>query len=501
MMNSSAAALDLMTTWVVFLGRESLCAAIVFSVVGTAAYLTRRRGPALQLALWSLVFVRLILPPGVTHPLSVGALVGRLTETPLRVAGNDRAAGEVFTGSVDPGSMSAEAMTTAAPTPWAAWLAVVWLIGAVSTFGLYRRRRAVFQRIAGTAKHLRKPETLELADTWRRRFRVRRAVRLVSSEASIAPFTLGVIRPVIFLPRAVVEDPRSLEPVLAHEMAHVARMDALWLSLQHILQAVYFFHPLVWISATKLNQERERLCDATVVSAGRLAARDYVGGLLNVLRLDLQGVGAPTMTARKRRIGVRIQDIIDRDGGARPRLAPAIAVTIFLGVFLLPMATGDADAIPAPDNPPEKGASEARVVEVDLQIANPLPGGRVTRSWGPGHLDPFTKKEVFHRGIDVASSLGTEVLAAAGGVVTVATESYEETPGSGTVIIVDHGNGLSTYYGHLETLEVNQGQTVAQSEVIATVGSTGKSTGPHLHFEVKKNGSTEDPALFVTEWQ
>jgi murein DD-endopeptidase MepM/ murein hydrolase activator NlpD len=196
-----------------------------------------------------------------------------------------------------------------------------------------------------------------------------------------------------------------------------------------------------------------------------------------------------------------LDNIIDRDGGDRPRLAPAIAITVVLGLFLLPLATSGVDAAPAPDTPPNRGASKARVVDSDMQIVNPLPGGRVTRSWGPGHLDPFTKKEVFHRGIDVAASLGTEVLAAAGGVVTVATDTYEELPGSGTVIIVDHGNGYSTYYGHLETLEVRQGQTVKQSEAITTVGSTGKSTGPHLHFEVQNNGSTEDPALFVAEWR
>jgi murein DD-endopeptidase MepM/ murein hydrolase activator NlpD len=284
-------------------------------------------------------------------------------------------------------------------------------------------------------------------------------------------------------------------------MAHVARFDALWLALQHILQAVYFFHPLIWISGAKLNEERERLCDATVVSAGRLTARNYVGGLLNVLRLDLQGVEAPTMSAQKRRIGVRIQNIIDRDGGNRPRLAPAVAVTLALGAFLLPLAGGGADATPVPDTPPNRGASEIGAITTDMLIVNPLPGGRVTRSWGPGHLDPFTKEEVFHRGIDVGAKMGTEVLAAAAGVVTVATDSYEKTPGSGTVIIVDHGNGYNTYYGHLETLEVSTGQRVEQNEVIGTVGSTGKSTGPHLHFEVQKNGSTEDPATFVAEWR
>jgi len=207
------------------------------------------------------------------------------------------------------------------------------------------------------------------------------------------------------------------------------------------------------------------------------------------------------MTARKRRIGVRIQNILDRDGGNRPRLAPAMAATIALGVFLLPVGSGGESATPATATTTDRGTRETRTVEPDMQIVNPLPGGRVTRQWGPGHIDPFTEKEIFHRGIDVAANKGTAVLAAAGGVVTVATESYEEVPGAGTVIIVEHGNGYSTYYGHLEALEVSPGQRVVQSQVIATVGSTGKSTGPHLHFEVRKNGSMEDPAVFVSEWR
>jgi murein DD-endopeptidase MepM/ murein hydrolase activator NlpD len=207
------------------------------------------------------------------------------------------------------------------------------------------------------------------------------------------------------------------------------------------------------------------------------------------------------MTARKRRIGVRIKDIIDRDGGSRPRPGAAFAGVIALGVFLLPLADGGADALPAPDVPPQEGASEARRVESDLHIVNPLPQGRVTRSWGPGHLDPFTKKKVFHRGIDVAAAMGTEVLAAASGVVAIATEEYEEVPGAGTVIVIDHENGFRTYYGHLGSLEVSPGQNVEKGEVIATVGSTGKSTGPHLHFEVQEFDATEDPAIFVAEWR
>ena len=427
--------------------------------------------------------------------------MSRLTEEPLQIAGSHWGVGDVPTALVGPRSSPSETLVTTTSIPWQSWLAAVWLIGAVATYGLYRQRRGEFIRIAKAAQPLKDPETLSMTATWRHRLRIRRGVRLVTSAESVAPFTFGVIRPVVFIPRAVVEDPQSLEPALAHEMAHVARFDALWLGLQHILQAIFFFHPLIWISGVRLNEERERLCDATVVSAGRLAARDYVGGLLNVLRLDLQGVGAATMTAQKRRIGVRIKNIIDRDGGSRPRLGAAFAVTMTLGMFLLPLAGGGADATPAPDTPPQQGASEARVVEADLQLVNPLPGGRVTRSWGPGYLDPFTKKKVFHRGIDVGAAMGTQVLAAAGGVVTVATETYEEVPGAGTVIIIDHGNGCRTYYGHLESLEVSRGQRVEQGEVIATVGSTGKSTGPHLHFEVQFDDATEDPAIFVPDWR
>jgi murein DD-endopeptidase MepM/ murein hydrolase activator NlpD len=132
---------------------------------------------------------------------------------------------------------------------------------------------------------------------------------------------------------------------------------------------------------------------------------------------------------------------------------------------------------------------------------NPLPGSRVTRSWGSGHLDPFSGKPVFHRGIDVAAKTGTPVLGAADGVVVVATENYETQPSAGTVVIIDHQNGTSTYYGHLASFEVAKGQHVQKGDVIASVGSTGKSTGPHLHFEVRSDGEALDPADFVDDWK
>ena len=342
---------------------------------------------------------------------------------------------------------------------------------------------------------------LLLVERWRRSFGVRREVKVVSSNSQLPPFTIGVLRPVIFLPTALVEDPGSQESVIAHEMAHVARYDALWLRLQHLVQAIYFFHPLVWISGARLDQEREKLCDATVVAAGRLPARQYLRGLLDVIRLDLPGVGTPTMTARKRRIGVRIQNIIDREGRSRPRLATALAAVLVFGAFFLPTGSGRADVPRGSEVLGDQKPSSVSGTPASSDFLNPLPGGRVTRSWGSGHLDPFSGKPVFHRGIDVAAKAGTPVLGAADGVVVVATENFENEPSAGTVVIIDHQNGTSTYYGHLASFEVENGQHVQKGHVIASVGSTGKSTGPHLHFEVRSDGEALDPANFVDDWR
>ena len=101
----------------------------------------------------------------------------------------------------------------------------------------------------------------------------------------------------------------------------------------------------------------------------------------------------------------------------------------------------------------------------------------------------------------MAAPSGTPILAPADGLVTVATTGYGPSKDAGTVLVVDHGNGYETYYAHLGALEVVEGQRVERGDVLARVGSTGKSTGPHLHFEVRLNGEQLDPAEFVADWR
>ena len=108
-------------------------------------------------------------------------------------------------------------------------------------------------------------------------------------------------------------------------------------------------------------------------------------------------------------------------------------------------------------------------------------------------IDPFTGSQSFHEGIDFHGDKGTAVLAAASGKV-IAAEWHTQY---GKIVEIDHGNGLVSLYAHASRLDVREGDLVARGQKIAEIGSTGRSTGPHLHFEVRLNGVPQNPARFL----
>ncbi|MCL2308942.1 MAG: M23 family metallopeptidase [Proteobacteria bacterium] len=108
-------------------------------------------------------------------------------------------------------------------------------------------------------------------------------------------------------------------------------------------------------------------------------------------------------------------------------------------------------------------------------------------------IDPFDGMRAFHEGVDFSAQPGTPVVAAAAGKV-IRSETH---PQYGKLVEVDHGNGLVTRYAHNSELLVNVGDLVVRGQAIATVGSTGRSTGSHLHFEVRLNGVAQNPARFL----
>lgn len=108
-------------------------------------------------------------------------------------------------------------------------------------------------------------------------------------------------------------------------------------------------------------------------------------------------------------------------------------------------------------------------------------------------IDPFTGKQAFHEGVDFMAGAGTPVMAAASGIVVYS--AYH--PQYGNMVEIDHGNGLTSRYAHASALLVKAGEAVLKGQRVALVGSTGRSTGPHLHFEVRQNGAPLNPDRFL----
>lgn len=127
------------------------------------------------------------------------------------------------------------------------------------------------------------------------------------------------------------------------------------------------------------------------------------------------------------------------------------------------------------------------------------PNVRPARGWFTSRFgyrtSPFTGKAALHAGLDIAAAPGSPVYAPADGVVTFA--GYDE--GYGKMVTLDHGYGVTTRYGHCAQAYVQVGQKVSRYDVIASVGNTGRSTGPHLHYEVRVNGVPRNPALYILD--
>ena len=140
-----------------------------------------------------------------------------------------------------------------------------------------------------------------------------------------------------------------------------------------------------------------------------------------------------------------------------------------------------------------------RYFEDQRSLLTSTPSSWPTRGWVTSdfgvRLDPYTAERMMHRGLDIATPTGQAIFAPSDGTVVFAgTEN-----GYGKVLVLDHGYGVRTRYGHLSEISVKAGDAVRRGTRLGAVGSTGRSTGPHLHYEVRVNGIAENPRKFILE--
>ncbi len=251
-------------------------------------------------------------------------------------------------------------------------------------------------------------------------------------------------------------------------------------------------HP--WLKAIVLADQREEALKTQERVQGHLNAMALRLGELQAQMLRLDGLGE-----RLARIaGLKPQDMpslqsgqIPARGGAESSL-PSRQLSVHEFSDLLAKLARQVD-----ERSDQLGVLEALLVQHSanrkfLPTLYPIVDGWFSSNFGY-RIDPFTGMQSFHEGIDFPSEAGTPVVAAASGKVIAA--GYH--PQYGKVIEIDHGNGLLSRYAHASQVFVSIGDLVVRGQRVGAVGSTGRSTGPHLHFEVRLNGVPQNPARFL----
>ena len=127
-----------------------------------------------------------------------------------------------------------------------------------------------------------------------------------------------------------------------------------------------------------------------------------------------------------------------------------------------------------------------------LPNSSPIDAAYNSSSYG-WRIDPFNGNKAFHEGLDFTANTGTAIRAAADGIVL----SAEQGGAYGNIVKIEHGAGLETRYAHASKLLVKAGERVVKGQIVAQVGSTGRSTGPHLHYEIRLNGASLDPRKYL----
>ncbi len=251
-----------------------------------------------------------------------------------------------------------------------------------------------------------------------------------------------------------------------------------------------FLDKLTSVAASKERAERDKYVrenlEAMAIRVGEMQAQ--------LMRLDALGERVQGLA------GIKPEEFDFKTapgiGGAEPSLPPlrqGEPLTLDAFQRMLDTLTRDVEHRADYLNVVESALMADKVKSRLLPTTQPVNIGYQASSFG-WRLDPFSGRSGFHEGLDFAAPPGTPIMAAAGGVI-VASEYHFQY---GNMVEIDHGNDIITRYAHASRLLVKVGDIVRRGQKIARVGSTGKSTGPHLHFEVLVKGIPQNPRKFLT---
>lgn len=341
-----------------------------------------------------------------------------------------------------------------------------------------------------------------------------------TSERALSPMTIGAFKSKIVLPNDVIID-NNYEAILKHELFHIKNKDIFCKLLLLLLNCIYWFNPIIYNFTSQFDEILELNCDENVLKNEDKTYRIHYAELLleQIERhRNPRYKFSLNFANRRKNIMNRFSNIIDKsDKKGTIRLATILTILLILALVVIisvptinfatmPQNEDNSKLVPL-DTPvkseptlaenenntndvPISDETEPRLVasseNTSISLNLPLESG----SYGP--ITAFFGNT--HTGIDLAALNGTKIYASADGKVILS--KYDN--GYGNRVIIEHSNGLLTSYSQCSELLVKEGDTVKAGDLIAKVGSTGNSTGSHLHFEVLKDGNWVNPENYMS---
>ena len=301
----------------------------------------------------------------------------------------------------------------------------------------------------------------------------------VKTKKQISPFSF--FKHIFYFPKQFKDT--ELNIIIAHEKVHAQELHSLDILLTEFLFIILWFNPIIWLYKIIIKQNLEFLADAKSCNLNQdkkfyqyLMLRQAVGH-------HQISIANPFYNSI---IKKRIVMLNQKQSKSVNRLK-LLFVLPFLGLFLFGFNTKEVvkfSEVPSP---------QIFEYEQAPSFVSPLKQEDIERvTFGFGETNTAVGVK-FHNGIDLVGRTGKNVMASADGIVKIATQNEE----NGNYIVIDHSDGYSTKYLHLKDRNVSNGQQVKAGEFIGHVGNTGKSTGPHLHFEILKENMPVNPEKFI----
>jgi len=298
----------------------------------------------------------------------------------------------------------------------------------------------------------------------------------------------------IFLNRQSFEDGKIEKELIMHEEAHCNQVHSIDIIILEVINIFFWFNPAIWLFRKAIQLNHEYYADNKVLTNSD--PEDYLRLLISLVVQNNTSYLVSNFKYSQIKNRLVMMSKISPTNYSILRKIGGIALFLFLGMAMS-LSKEKILNINIPDFKIEVLTPIAGVEKPELWPVKPETGTTeyhsTSRTFGEKYTNTITKKQTVHYGIDLQVPFGTDVMATAGGKVIKAI--YDG--GYGNTIVVDHGEGYQSMYAHLKDFTVKKGDTVTKGQTIGHVGSSGLSTGPHLHFEILLYGERLNPLNYL----